>query len=161
MTRPFWKLPGKITCSGRVCYNPPQQNATEPWRCLALAFAAAAAALLLRWSQGGIPLFELNYGLLGLIAGTGSGLLFLNNLQRRLPGLFGAAGNRMAKADYPSLLAGSLALILFHPMANPWAAMLTASIMLYGAILYVEYRVRYGRNPEMAASETPSEENRP
>ena len=128
---------------------------------LALALAATAAALLLRWSQGGDVLFELNYGLLALIAGAGYGLLFLNNLQRRLPGLFGPAGERMARADYPALLGSSLALSLFYLMANPWAAMLTASIMLYGAILYAEYRVRCGRNPETAASETPSEENRP
>lgn len=67
----------------------------------------------------------------------------------------------MTRADFPSLLTGSLTLTLFHPMANLWAALLTVTIIMYGEVLYAERRVRYGPGKKPADAETRSEENSP
>ena len=69
----------------------------------------------------------------------------------------------MTRADFPSLLTGSLTLTLtlFHPMANLWAALLAVTIIMYGEVLYAEHRVRYGPGKNPADAETQSEKNSP
>ena len=141
--------------------KPTAAGSRQAWRQLAGLLAALTAALLLRWSRDGEPPFALDYCLLTLTVGAAYGLLFLNNLQRRIPGLFKAAGGKMARADYPALLAGCLAVTLFYPTADPWEILLAASIILYAAILYAEHRLRYGSEPDPAAGEPPTAGERP